>query len=137
MTYFPGIEKIQYEGPSSKKPLAFKYYNPEEIVMGKSMKEQCRFAMSYWHTFTYMGSDQFGGASMVRPWDGSNDSMERAIERVHASFEFMEKAQIPFFCFHDRDIAPVGKDLKETNERLDIIVGVIKEEMKRTGIKCL
>lgn len=137
MTYFPGIEKIQYEGPSSKKPLAFKYYNPEEVVMGKTMKEQCRFAMSYWHTFTYMGSDQFGGASMVRPWDGSNDSMEKAIERVHASFEFMEKAQIPFFCFHDRDIAPAGKDLKETNERLDIIVAVIKEEMKRTGIKCL
>lgn len=137
MTYFPGIEKIQYEGPSSKKPLAFKYYNPEEVVMGKTMKEQCRFAMSYWHTFTYMGSDQFGGASMVRPWDGSNDSMEKAIERVHASFEFMEKAQIPYFCFHDRDIAPAGKDLKETNERLDIIVAVIKEEMKRTGIKCL
>lgn len=137
MTYFPGIETIQYEGPSSKKPLAFKYYNPEEVVMGKTMKEQCRFAMSYWHTFTYMGSDQFGGASMVRPWDGSNDSMEKAIERVHASFEFMEKAQIPFFCFHDRDIAPAGKDLKETNERLDIIVAVIKEEMKRTGIKCL
>jgi xylose isomerase len=137
MTYFPGIEKIQYEGPSSKKPLAFKYYNPEEVVMGKTMKDQCRFAMSYWHTFTYMGSDQFGGASMVRPWDGSNDSMEKAIERVHASFEFMEKAQIPFFCFHDRDIAPAGKDLKETNERLDIIVAVIKEEMKRTGIKCL
>lgn len=84
-----------------------------------------------------MGGDQFGGASMFRPWDETNDDMNKAIERVHAAFEFMEKMQIPYFCFHDRDIAPIGKDLKETNERLDVIVGVIKEEMARTGIKCL
>lgn len=101
------------------------------------MKEQCRFAMSYWHTLTYMGNDPFGGPTMFRPWDNTNDTMEKAIERVHAAFEFMEKMQIPFFCFHDADIAPRGKDLKETNERLDKIVAVIKEEMSRTGIKCL
>lgn len=137
MSYFNGIGKINYEGPESKNPLAFKYYNPDEVVMGKTMKDQLRFAMSYWHTFTYMGNDPFGGQSMFRPWDNTEDSMEKAIERVHAAFEFMEKAQIPFFCFHDRDIAPMGKDLKETNERLDVIVAVIKEEMARTGIKCL
>lgn len=135
--YFKGIEKIKYEGPTSKNPLAFKYYNPDEMVMGKTIKEHCRFAMSYWHTFTYMGNDPFGGATMYRPWDESEDVMEIAIERVHAAFEFMEKMQMPFFCFHDVDIAPRGKTLAETNERLDKIVEVIKEEMARTGIKCL
>lgn len=136
-TYFKGIEKVNYEGPTSKNPLAFKYYNPDEVVMGKTMKEHCRFAMSYWHTFTYMGNDPFGGTTMYRPWDATDDCMEKAIERVHAAFEFMDKMQIPFFCFHDADIAPRGKDLAETNERLDRIVEVIKEEMDRTGIKCL
>lgn len=136
-TYFKGIEKVNYEGPTSKNPLAFKYYNPDEVVMGKTMKEHCRFAMSYWHTFTYMGNDPFGGTTMYRPWDATDDCMEKAIERVHAAFEFMDKMQIPFFCFHDVDIAPRGKDLAETNERLDRIVEVIKEEMDRTGIKCL
>ncbi len=136
-TYFKGIEKVNYEGAASKNPLAFKYYNPEEIVMGKTMKEHCRFAMSYWHTFTYMGNDPFGGATMYRPWDETQDTVEKAIERVHAAFEFMEKMQIPFFCFHDADIAPRGNTLAETNAILDKIVAVIKEEMQRTGIKCL
>ena len=136
-TYFKGIEKVNYEGPTSKNPLAFKYYNPDEVVIGKTMKEHCRFAMSYWHTLTYMGNDPFGGATMHRPWDQREDAMEIAKERVHASFEFMEKMQIPFFCLHDVDVAPRGKTLAETNSNLDEIVEVIKEEMKRTGIKCL
>jgi len=137
MAYFKGIEKINYEGKESKNPLAFKYYNPDEVVMGKPMKEQLRFAMSYWHTFTFMGNDPFGGPTMFRSWDNTEDTMDKAIERVHAAFEFMEKMQIPYFCFHDADIAPRGRTLEETNARLDIIVSVIKEEMARTGIKCL
>lgn len=137
MAYFEGVSKVLYEGPESKNPLAFKYYNPDEVVMGKTMKEQLRFAMSYWHTFTYMGNDPFGVGTMFRPWDNEEDAMKIAKERVHAAFEFMEKASIPFFCFHDRDIVPEGKDLEETNRRLDEIVVVIKEEMARTGIKCL
>jgi xylose isomerase len=137
MDYFEGIGKINYEGPESKNPLAFKYYNPDEVVAGKTMKEQLRFAMSYWHTFTHMGNDPFGVGTIKRPWDQAGSPMEVAKERVHAAFEFMEKMQIPFFCFHDRDIAPEGKDLEETNQRLDEIVAVIKEEMARTGIKCL
>ncbi|WP_099467183.1 xylose isomerase [Konateibacter massiliensis] len=136
MSYF-NVGKINYEGAESKNPFSFKFYNPEELVLGKPMKDHCRFAMSYWHTFTYMGNDPFGGATMYRPWDVTEDSVEKAIERVHAAFEFMEKMQIPFFCFHDADIAPRGKTLAETNEILDKIVAVIKEEMKRTGIKCL
>ncbi|HZJ85872.1 MAG TPA: xylose isomerase [Erysipelotrichaceae bacterium] len=137
MTYFKDIGKINYEGPESTNPLAFKYYNPEEVVMGKTMEEQLRFGMSWWHTLTAMGGDQFGAPTMVREWDKNDDPMEVAKERVYAGFEFMEKMQIPFFCFHDADIAPAGKDLAETNANLDEIVAVIKEEMDRTGIKCL
>ena len=137
MEYFKSVGKISYEGPESKNPLSFKYYNPDEIVMGKTMKEQLRFAMSWWHTFTYMGGDQFGVGTMNRSWDDNEDAMNVAKERVHASFEFMEKMQIPFFCFHDADIAPAGKNLAETNANLDEVVEVIKEEMDRTGIKCL
>lgn len=137
MEYFEGIGKVNYEGPKSKNPLAFKYYNPDEEVMGRSMKDHLRFAMSWWHTFTYMGEDQFGVGTMKRPWDNKKDPMELARERVYAAFEFMEKMQIGFFCFHDADIAPAGKGLRETNDNLDEIVKVIKEEMDRTGIKCL
>ncbi|MDI9508838.1 MAG: xylose isomerase [Bacillota bacterium] len=137
MSYF-NVGKIEYEGPQSKNNLSFRYYNPEEVVMGKTMKEHLRFAMSYWHTFTYMGNDPFGGSTMARDWDNTEDVMKQAKERVYAAFEFMEKLQIPYFCFHDADIAPrVPNDLAETNRRLDEIVAVIKEEMKRTGIKCL
>ena len=94
MEIFNNISKIKYEGSKSQNPLAFKYYNPDEIVMGKTMKEHCRFAMSYWHTLTYMGNDPFGGQTMYRPWDQRDDEMEIAIERVHASFEFMEKVKL-------------------------------------------
>ncbi|HIT90725.1 MAG TPA: xylose isomerase, partial [Candidatus Merdenecus merdavium] len=92
MSYFKEISKINYEGPESKNPLSFKYYNPDEIVNGKTMKEQLRFAMSYWHTFTFMGVDPFGKPTMQRSWDATEDEMEKAIERVHVAFEFMEKA---------------------------------------------
>jgi xylose isomerase len=137
MAYF-NVGKVQYEGPQSKNNLSFKYYNPEEVIMGKTMKEHLKFAMSYWHTFTYMGTDPFGGTTMARDWDDTADAMTKAKERVRAAFEFMEKLQIPYFCFHDADISPrVPDDLAETNRRLDEVVAVIKEEMKRTGIKCL
>ncbi len=134
--YFPTVSKIAYEGPKSTNPFAFKYYNPDEIVLGKPMKDHLRFSMAYWHTFTYMGNDPFGGASMARPWDGS-DPMTQAKERVHAAFEFMEKMGMEYFCFHDVDIAPRGATLEESNRNLDEIVDEIEKEMKRTGIKCL
>lgn len=136
MGYFDQISKIEYEGSKSTNPLSFKFYNPDEIILGKSMKEHLKFSMAYWHTFTYLGSDQFGGASKAHHWD-KGDEMEVAKNRVYAAFEFMEKMQIPYFCFHDADIAPRGETLEKSNENLDIIVNIIKEEMKRTGIKCL
>jgi len=138
MSYFPEIQKIKFEGSKSQNPLAFKYYNPDEVVLGKTMKEHLRFSMSYWHTFTYMGTDPFGQETMIRPWDHlATDPLEIAKIRVKVAFEFMEKMGIEYFCFHDRDIAPEGKTLEESNRNLDVIVDIIEQEMKRTGIKLL
>ena len=136
MEYFTKIKSIRYEGKDTQNELAFKYYNPEEVIMGKPMKEHLKFAMSYWHTLTYGGNDPFGDASLIREWD-TLEPMERAKARVHAGFEFMEKLGIEYFCFHDRDIAPEADSLEEYHRNLDEIVDVIDEEMKRTGIRLL
>jgi len=138
MSYLEKIKKVKYEGSKSTNPMAFKYYNPEEIILGKPMKEHLKFSMAYWHTFTYMGIDPFGSETMERPWDVDHkDPLERAKARVKVAFEFMEKLGLEYFCFHDVDIAPQGETLKETNENLDVIVDLIEQEMKRTGIKLL
>src|SRR5512141_671939 len=134
---FPDISKIQYEGPDSKNSLAFRHYNPEERVEGKTMKEHLRFSVTYWHTFRGMGSDMFGVGTAVRPWEDGSSSVEMAKKRVRVAFEFMEKLGAPFYAFHDRDVAPEGKTLRESNQSLDAVVEVMKEEQKRTGIKLL
>lgn len=134
---FKGIDKIEYEGKESRNPLAFKYYNAEEKVGNKTMKEHLRFAVSYWHTFVAGGNDQFGDATMIRPWNFIEDEMDLAKERVKASFEFMNKLGVEYFCFHDRDIAPEGENLKETNKNLDIIVDMIEKYMDKTNKKLL
>lgn len=135
--YFSKVPKIVYEGPDSKNPWAFKWYNPDEIVEGKTMAEHLRFSVVYWHTFRASGADQFGMPTMCRPWDDGSDSIENAQKRVRVAFEFMEKLGNPFWAFHDRDIAPEGKNLKQTDKNLDAVIKVAKEEMKRTGIKLL
>ena len=138
MKYFSDGEKIKYEGSKSLNPFAFKYYNSEEMILGKSMKDHLKFSMAYWHTFTHTGTDPFGQATMQRPWDDSvSDPMDQAKLRVKIAFEFMEKLGLKYFCFHDRDIAPEGKTLEESNRNLDVIVDLIESEMKRTGIKLL
>jgi len=137
MPFFPEVEKIRYEGPDSKNPLAFRHYNPDEKVEGKTMKDHFRFAVCYWHTFRGMGGDPFGPGCHRRPWEDGTDSVDMAAKRVHVAFEFLEKLGVPYFCFHDRDVAPEGKNLRETNANLDKIVKVIKDEMQRTGIKLL
>ncbi|WP_078408995.1 xylose isomerase [Priestia abyssalis] len=134
--YFGSVNKVAYEGKDSKNPLAFKYYNPEEVVGGKTMKEQLRFSIAYWHTFTADGTDPFGAATMKRPWDRYT-GMDLAKARVEASFELYEKLGAPFFAFHDRDIAPEGSTLRETNQNLDVIVGMIKDYMKTSNVKLL
>ncbi|WP_163469943.1 xylose isomerase [Fusobacterium sp. IOR10] len=136
MEFFKGIDKIEYEGSKSKNDLSFKYYNPEEVILGKKMKEHLKFAMSYWHTLTGGGMDPFGEQTIIRSWDTLNP-MERAKARVKAGFEFMEKLGIEYFCFHDKDIAPEADTLEEYFKNLDEIVDEIEKEMKRTGIKLL
>lgn len=133
---FKGIEKIKYEGPKSKNPMAFKYYNENEMIDGKTMKELLRFSVAYWHTFTSEGSDPFGSGTMDRPWNGLK-GLDLAEARMRASFEFTEKLGTPFFCFHDRDIAPEGDSLIETNKNLDKILDLAKELMKETNTKLL
>ncbi len=135
--FFPGISRIQYEGPDSKNPLAFKHYNPEELVEGKSMKDHLRFSVTYWHTIRGQLSDMFGSGTAVRPWEDGSDSLEMAETRVRVAFEFLEKLGAPFYTFHDRDVAPEGKDLRETNRNLDAIVKVLKAEQQRTGVRLL
>lgn len=136
INYFESVNKVSYEGKDSKNPLAFKYYNPEEVVGGKTMKEQLRFSVAYWHTFTADGTDPFGAATMQRSWN-KYDGMDLAKARVEAAFQLFEKLGVPFFAFHDRDIAPEGNTLKETNENLDVIVSMMKEYMKTSNVKLL
>jgi xylose isomerase len=137
MNAIPDISKIRYEGPQSKNPLAFRHYNDSELVAGKTMKDHFRFSVAYWHTFRGTGSDPFGPGTMHRPWECGVDNLDMAQRRVRVAFEFMEKLTTPFFCFHDRDVAPEGSSLAETNKNLDAVVKVIKEEMQRTGVKLL
>jgi xylose isomerase len=137
MAAFPDIPQIKFEGPDSDNPLAFRYYNPDEMIEGKSMKDHLRFSVVYWHTFRANGSDPFGAPTLKRPWDDGTESVENAQNRVRVAFEFMEKLQAPFYAFHDRDIAPEGQSLAESHDNLDKIADVLEEEQKRTGIKLL
>lgn len=135
--FFPNVPKIGFEGPQTKNPLAFRHYNESEIVAGKTMKEWLRFSVSYWHTFRGTGSDPFGSSTMKRPWDNGKNTVKNAVRRVHAAFECMEKLGAPFYCFHDRDIAPEADTLAKTNMWLDRVVAVLQQEQDRTGIKLL
>ena len=137
MAFFPDVSKVKYEGPDSKNPLAFRHYNPDEVVDGKAMKEHLRFSVVYWHTMRGTGSDPFGPGCAVRPWEDGTDSVEMAEKRVRVAFEFIEKLGAPFYAFHDRDVAPEGKSLAETNKNLDRVVKVLKAEQERTGIRLL
>ncbi len=134
---FPDIKKIQYEGPKSKNPLAFKHYNPDEVVEGKTMKDHMRFSVVYWHTFRNPLADPFGMGTAARPWDDGSDSVGNAQRRARVAFEFMEKLGAPYYAFHDRDVAPEGATLAESHRNLDAVVKVLKEEQARTGIGLL
>ena len=137
MAAFPEVSKIKYEGPDSKNPLAFRWYNEDEVIEGKTMKEHMRFSVVYWHTFRGNGSDPFGPGTMVRPWEDGTDSVENACNRARVAFEFIEKLGAPYYAFHDRDVAPEGESLAESNKNFDAVVKVLKEEQERTGIKLL
>ncbi|MGE7602082.1 xylose isomerase [Peribacillus sp. NPDC097675] len=136
MSYFETINQVKYEGSESSNPFAFKYYNPKEMINGKTMEEFLRFAVSYWHTFTADGTDPFGQPTMLRPYNKFT-GMDLAKARVEASFEFFDKMNVPFFCFHDVDVAPEGDTLRETNKNMDEIVAMIKEYLKTSKTKLL
>uniref|UniRef100_A0A0D6QWY3 Xylose isomerase n=1 Tax=Araucaria cunninghamii TaxID=56994 RepID=A0A0D6QWY3_ARACU len=132
--FFPGIPKIKYEGPSSKNPLAYKWYNAEEQILGKKMKDWMRFSVAFWHTFRGTGADPFGAPTKSWPWEDGTNSLSMALKRMRANFEFLTKLGVEFWCFHDRDIAPDGKTLEESNANLDAVVALAKQLQKETGI---
>lgn len=134
--YYPEIPQVKYEGPKSENPLAFKFYNPDEIVAGKKMKDQLKFSAAYWHTICASGADMFGVPTADKTW-GRTDPMALAEAKVGAFFEILDKLQLEYFAFHDRDIAPEGASLTESNQRLDRIVDLIEGLMKETGKKLL
>lgn len=134
--FFPQIPYVRYEGAKSSNPFAFRRYDPERVILGKPMREHLRFAMSYWHTMCADGTDMFGVGTNVKTY-GESDPMEIAKAKAYAAFEFMDKLSIDYFCFHDRDIAPEGRTLGESCERLDIISDLIAELMREHGKKVL
>ena len=135
--YFPNIPVIPYEGPNSTNPLAFKFYNPDQVVAGKTMKEHLPFAMAWWHNLCACGTDMFGRDTADKSFGETKGTMEHAKAKVDAGFEFMQKLGIQYFCFHDVDLVPEADDIKETNRRLDEITDYILVKMQETGIKCL
>ena len=136
-THFPSIKPIAYEGPGSANALAFRHYNPTEIIDGKTMAQHLRFSIAYWHAFRGTGSDPFGPGTIVRPWEKGKDPVSIAKVRMDAAFEFFHKIRAPFYCFHDRDIAPEGATLAQSNKNLDAIVAHAKSLQKATGVKLL
>ena len=135
--YFPGIQKIKFEGKDSDNPLSFKYYDPEKLINGKPMKEHLRFATAYWHTFCGTGGDPFGPGTKIYPWDITNDPIQSAHQRLDAAFEFFTKLGTEFFCFHDRDMSPERKDVKETNKLLQDFSELAKYKQEESGVKLL
>lgn len=135
--YFPQIGKIQFEGKDSKNPLAFHYYNPEQVVAGKKMKDWFKFAMAWWHTLCAEGGDQFGGGTKSFPWNGAACPVEAAKNKVDAGFEIMQKLGIEYYCFHDTDLVAEAPTAEEYEANLKEVVAYLKQKQAETGIKNL
>ncbi len=135
--YFPSISKIQYEGPESKNPMAFHYYDAERVVAGKKMKDWMRFAMAWWHTLCAEGGDQFGGGTKKFPWNEGTDAIEIAKQKADAGFEVMDKLGIEYFCFHDVDLVSEGNNVEEYEANMKTITDYLQEKMQQTGKKLL
>jgi len=135
--YFKGIDKIQFEGRESDNPLAFKYYDENKVVAGKTMKEHFRFAISYWHTFTGVGGDPFGAPTQNFPWLQNTDPLQQAKDKMDAAFEFITKIGAPFYCFHDFDLIAEGSNYAESTKRLEFITDYALEKQKASGVKLL
>ena len=136
-SYFKNIPKIEYKGKEDISPLSFKYYNEDQIVLGKPMKEHLRFATCYWHSFTWPGLDPFGDPTLARPWMERGDPIEKAEEKLDEAFNFFSKITTPYFCFHDRDISPEGDNYAETQKNFFHIIDLIEKKITETGVKLL
>ena len=135
--FFPGIGKIQFEGKESRNPMAFRYYDANKVVLGKTMAEWLKFSMAWWHTLCAEGADQFGGGTKTFPWNGAACPVQAAKDKVDAGFEFMQKMGIEYYCFHDVDLVDEGADVEEYEARLKEVVAYLKEKQAETGIKLL
>ncbi|WP_207533440.1 xylose isomerase [Desertivirga arenae] len=135
--YFKGIGQIKFEGLESDNPLAFRWYDENRVVAGKTLKEHFKFAGAYWHSFCGNGSDPFGGQTHIFPWDQKSDAVERAKDKMDAAFEFLTKLNLPYYCFHDVDLVDYGNDIAENDRRLQAIVEYAKQKQAETGIKLL
>nr|MDQ2703677.1 xylose isomerase [Pseudomonadota bacterium] len=133
--YFGDIKKVKYEGPESANPLAYRFYDKDEVVAGKRLEDHLRFAVAYWHSFAWPGGDPFGGQTFERPWFG--DTMELAKLKADVAFEMFSLLGVPYYCFHDADVRPEGKNFAESAARLDEIADYFAKKQKQTGIKLL
>lgn len=136
-SYFDTIAPIAYRGPGSTDPLSFRWYDKDRRVLGKRMEEHLRFAVCYWHNFVWTGLDPFGGATFQRPWFEGGTPMEQAARKAEAAFAFFEKLGVPYYCFHDRDVAPEGATARESHENFRRLVGLLGEHQQRSGVKLL
>ena len=135
--FFKGIGQIKFEGPESDNPLAFRWYDENRLIGGKSMKEILRFACAFWHSFVGNGSDPFGEPTHIFPWDTKSDAVERAKDKMDAAFEFITKMNLPFYCFHDVDIVDYGNDIAENERRLQAVTAYAKQKQQASGVKLL
>ncbi|RXP53395.1 xylose isomerase [Lutibacter sp. HS1-25] len=135
--YFKGIGEIKFEGKESDNPLAFKYYNPDQVVAGKTMREHFKFAIAYWHTFCGQGGDPFGPGTQNFAWDQSSDPIQAAKDKADAAFEFISKMGFDYFCFHDTDLIQEGATFAEQEKRVALITDYLKEKKKGNNIKLL
>ena len=133
--FFGDVSKIQYEGADSTNPLAFRHYNPDEVILGKRMEEHLRFATCYWHNFVWPGGDPFGGQTFDRPW--FKDTMEAAKLKADVAFEMFTLLQSPYYCFHDADVRPEGANFAENTRNLNEIVEYFAQKQEETGVKLL
>src|SRR5574344_1144784 len=135
--FFPGIGQIKFEGKESKNPMAFHYYNPNQVIMGRPMKDWFNFSMAWWHTLCADGGDQFGGSTQVHPWNGAADKVQAAKDKLDAGFEFMKKVGIEYYCFHDTDLVQEAATIEEYEANLKAMVAYAKQKQEETGIKLL
>lgn len=135
--FFKEIGQIKFEGLESDNPLAFRWYDADRVVAGKTMKDHLRFAGAYWHSFCGNGADPFGGATHVFPWDEKADAVERAKDKMDAAFEFLTKMNLPYYCFHDVDVVDYGNDVAENDRRLQALVDYAKQKQAASGVKLL